>query len=160
MCASSGKHSFNNPFFIHVMSISLPPLAGPGRSQRPPLANTSLIHANLINVIHADPSNAHQFNFPRLLTPSVQVPTLAALAYHKSTGRTPASPNQRLGYTENFLYMLDGGNSANAYRPHPKLVRALVSLVSRMRSPRLYWDAVARSFDLGWCFPALVFKSS
>jgi len=54
-----------------------------------------------------------------------KVPTLAALAYHKSTGRTPAPPNQRLGYTENFLYMLDGANSANTYRPHPKLVRAL-----------------------------------
>jgi hypothetical protein len=57
-----------------------------------------------------------------------QVPTLAALAYHKSTGRVPAPPNQRLGYTENFLYMLDGANSTNTYRPHPKLVRALVSV--------------------------------
>ncbi len=55
-----------------------------------------------------------------------KVPSLAALAYHKSTGRRPAPPNQRLGYTENFLYMLDGFNSGNQYRPHPKLVRALV----------------------------------
>ncbi len=55
----------------------------------------------------------------------LQMPHLAALAYHKSTGRHAAPPNQRLGYTENFLYMLDGGRSPN-YRPNPKLVRALV----------------------------------
>mmetsp|Transcript_34533 Transcript_34533/g.87293 ORF Transcript_34533/g.87293 Transcript_34533/m.87293 type:complete len:513 (-) Transcript_34533:781-2319(-) len=54
-----------------------------------------------------------------------KIPTLSAWAYHKSTGRTPAPPNQRLGYTENFMYMLDGGNSGGAYKPHPKLVRAL-----------------------------------
>eukprot|EP00199_Chlamydomonas_sp_CCMP681_P000765 CAMPEP_0119106864 /NCGR_PEP_ID=MMETSP1180-20130426/6568_1 /TAXON_ID=3052 ORGANISM="Chlamydomonas cf sp, Strain CCMP681" /NCGR_SAMPLE_ID=MMETSP1180 /ASSEMBLY_ACC=CAM_ASM_000741 /LENGTH=503 /DNA_ID=CAMNT_0007092261 /DNA_START=121 /DNA_END=1632 /DNA_ORIENTATION=+ len=54
-----------------------------------------------------------------------KVPTLAALAYHKLSGRRPTPPNQRLGYTENFLYMLDGGNSGGAYRPNPKLVRAL-----------------------------------
>ncbi|GFH18987.1 citrate synthase [Haematococcus lacustris] len=54
-----------------------------------------------------------------------KVPTLAALAYHKCTGRKAAPPNQRLGYTENFLYMLDGDNSATSYRPNPKLVRAL-----------------------------------
>lgn len=55
----------------------------------------------------------------------VQIPTLAALAYHKSTGRRPAPPNQRLDYSENFLAMLDGGANPN-YRPHPKLARALV----------------------------------
>uniref|UniRef100_A0A7S0VEM7 Citrate synthase n=1 Tax=Polytomella parva TaxID=51329 RepID=A0A7S0VEM7_9CHLO len=53
-----------------------------------------------------------------------KVPTLAALAYHKCTGRTAAPPNQSLDYSENFLYMLDGGNSPN-YRPNPKLARAL-----------------------------------
>lgn len=67
-----------------------------------------------------------------------KVPTLAALAYHKSTGRSPALPNQRLGYTENFLYMLDGANSANAYRPHPKLVRALVSYLKTTFLKRHY----------------------
>lgn len=44
-----------------------------------------------------------------LLPPALpqQISTLAALAYHKSTGRTAARPNQRLGFAENFLYMLD-----------------------------------------------------
>ncbi|GIL77213.1 hypothetical protein Vretimale_3108 [Volvox reticuliferus] len=53
-----------------------------------------------------------------------KVPTLAALAYHKSTGRKAAPPNQRLDYAENFLYMLDGGYTPS-YRPNPKLARAL-----------------------------------
>ena len=34
---------------------------------------------------------------------------MAALAYHRATGRKAALPNQRLGYAENFLYMLDAG---------------------------------------------------
>lgn len=53
-----------------------------------------------------------------------KIPTLAALAYHKSTGRAAAPPNQRLSYSENFLYMLDGGHSPD-YRPNPRLARAL-----------------------------------
>ncbi len=64
-----------------------------------------------------------------------QIPTLSALAYHKCTGRTAAPPNQRLTYSENFLYMLDGGHSPD-YRPNPRLARALVSpLVPRMKPP-------------------------
>lgn len=54
----------------------------------------------------------------------MQISTLAALAYHKSTGRTAARPNQRLGFAENFLYMLDS-NGNTEYRPNPKLARAL-----------------------------------
>lgn len=56
---------------------------------------------------------------------SSQIPTLAALAYHKSTGRTAQHPNQRLPYSENFLFMLDGGYNPN-YKPNPRLARALV----------------------------------
>ncbi len=29
-----------------------------------------------------------------------KIPTLAALAYHRASGRKPAQPNQNLGYTE------------------------------------------------------------
>ena len=54
-----------------------------------------------------------------------KIPTLSALAYHKSTGRKAAPPNQRMSYSENFLYMLDGGASPD-YRPNPRLARALV----------------------------------
>jgi citrate synthase len=53
-----------------------------------------------------------------------KVPTLAALAYHKSTGRFAAPPNQRLSYAENFLYMLDAGSNPS-YKPNPRLARAL-----------------------------------
>lgn len=53
-----------------------------------------------------------------------KIPTLAALAYHRASGRKPAPPNQQLGYAENFLYMLDAGAQTN-YRPNPRLARAL-----------------------------------
>jgi len=53
-----------------------------------------------------------------------KVATLGAYAYHKSTGRRPAPPQQHLDYATNFLYMLDAGSSPN-YRPHPRLARAL-----------------------------------
>jgi len=48
-------------------------------------------------------------------TPPRQISTLAALAYHKSTGRKATPPNQRLGFAENFLYMLDA-NGVPSYR--------------------------------------------
>ena len=50
--------------------------------------------------------------------------TLAAHAYHRNTGRTPAHPNQTMGYAENFLYMLDAGLDPN-HRPNPRLAKAL-----------------------------------
>ena len=36
-----------------------------------------------------------------------KIPAIAALAYHRASGRVYTPPNQRLGYAENFLYMLD-----------------------------------------------------
>ncbi|GMH34299.1 hypothetical protein BSKO_02133 [Bryopsis sp. KO-2023] len=53
-----------------------------------------------------------------------KLPALAALAYHRASGRESAPPNQSLDYAENFLYMLDAGRRTD-YRPHPKLARAL-----------------------------------
>ena len=50
--------------------------------------------------------------------------TLAAHAFHRNTGRTPAHPNQTMGYAENFLYMLDAGLDPN-HRPNPRLAKAL-----------------------------------
>ena len=50
--------------------------------------------------------------------------TLAAHAYHRNTGRAPAHPNQKLGYAENFLYMLDAGLDPD-HRPNPRLAKAL-----------------------------------
>jgi citrate synthase len=53
-----------------------------------------------------------------------KMPTLASYAYHKATGHRPGPPNQHLGYSENFLAMLDGTNTPN-YKPHPKLAKAM-----------------------------------
>lgn len=52
------------------------------------------------------------------------MPAIAALAYHRASGRLAAVPNQRLPYADNFLFMLDAGASPT-YRPHPRLARAL-----------------------------------
>ncbi|KAF4688769.1 hypothetical protein FOZ60_002435 [Perkinsus olseni] len=51
--------------------------------------------------------------------------TLAAMAYRHRMGRPFNTPNSDLGYTENFLYMLDVSHEGTSYRPHPKLVKAL-----------------------------------
>eukprot|EP00951_Prasinocladus_malaysianus_P018067 scaffold143461_cov46-Prasinocladus_malaysianus.AAC.1 len=53
-----------------------------------------------------------------------KVPTLAAYAYHRGTGRKPSQPNLHLSYAENFLYMLDA-NGSPSYKPNPKLARCL-----------------------------------
>lgn len=47
--------------------------------------------------------------------PPPQIATLSALAYHKSTGRKATQPNQRMGFAENFLFMLDA-NGVPTYR--------------------------------------------
>lgn len=54
-----------------------------------------------------------------------KVPALAAYAYHRKTGQRPSPPTQRLGYTDNFLFMLDAGPGNPNYRPSPRLARAL-----------------------------------
>ncbi|KAL2915224.1 hypothetical protein HK105_205331 [Polyrhizophydium stewartii] len=53
-----------------------------------------------------------------------KLPTLAACAYRHRIGRSYNSPSNELGYTENFLYMLDRLSETN-YTPHPQLARAL-----------------------------------
>lgn len=55
------------------------------------------------------------------------MPTIAAFAYRRRTGRPyvdPSNPSLNLGYAGNFLYMLDKMSEEN-YRPHPVLVRAI-----------------------------------
>lgn len=53
-----------------------------------------------------------------------KIPTLAAWAYHRGTGKQPAAPRQNLGFTENFLAMLDS-NGRPEYAPNPRLAKAL-----------------------------------
>ena len=53
-----------------------------------------------------------------------KMPTLAANSYRHRMGREFNMPSSKLGYVENFLYMMDRLNESD-YRPHPKLVRAM-----------------------------------
>jgi Citrate synthase, C-terminal domain len=62
--------------------------------------------------------------YETMLHAAGKAPAMAALAYHRATGRRAAQPNQRLGYGENFLYMLDAG-AKGAYKPNPRLARAI-----------------------------------
>jgi citrate synthase len=56
-----------------------------------------------------------------------KLPTIAACAYRHRIGKPYNYPNSNLGYTENFLFMLDKLDE-NDYRPHPVLARALDKL--------------------------------
>jgi citrate synthase len=53
-----------------------------------------------------------------------KMPAIAALAYHRASGRQFAQPNTELSYSENFLYMLDAGATRD-YKPNPRLARAI-----------------------------------
>jgi len=58
------------------------------------------------------------------LTRAGKMPAIAALAYHRASGRQFAQPNTELSYSENFLYMLDAGATRD-YKPNPRLARAI-----------------------------------
>lgn len=51
--------------------------------------------------------------------------TIAAMVYRHRMGRPFNLPNSDLGYVENFLYMMDVNHEGVAFKPHPKLVKAL-----------------------------------
>jgi citrate synthase len=51
--------------------------------------------------------------------------TIAAMVYRHRMGRPFNIPNSDLSYVENFLYMMDVYHEGTAFRPHPKLVKAL-----------------------------------
>lgn len=53
-----------------------------------------------------------------------KLPTVAAFAYRHRIGRPYNYPNSDLGYTANFLYMLDYMNQSN-YKVNPVLAKAL-----------------------------------
>ena len=52
-------------------------------------------------------------------------PAIAAACYRHRVGKPIISPNENLGYVENFLYMMDAETTDPNYRPHPKIVKAL-----------------------------------
>ncbi|KAK9473732.1 citrate synthase-like protein [Dipodascopsis tothii] len=51
--------------------------------------------------------------------------TIAAMAYRLRIGRPFNAPRADLSYTENLLYMMDHMAEPNAYRPDPRLAKAL-----------------------------------
>jgi citrate synthase len=58
----------------------------------------------------------------------LQMPTLAALVYHKLCGSTATAPHASMGYAENLLYMLNAQGDPS-YRPDQKMVAALEVLL-------------------------------
>jgi len=52
-------------------------------------------------------------------------PAIAAACYRHKLGLPINSPNEDLGYIENFLYMMDKNASDKDFRVHPKIVRAI-----------------------------------
>lgn len=68
-----------------------------------------------------DDEDARQKNVWRILG---KLPTMAAFAYRHRIGRPYNYPNSELGYTANFLYMLDFMNQSN-YEVNPVLAKAL-----------------------------------
>ena len=69
------------------------------------------------------------------------MPAIAALAYHRASGRNISQPNQRLSYSENFLYMLDAANKPGC------AAAMIVRFLPSARAPcpfstsRLVWNA-------------------
>lgn len=51
------------------------------------------------------------------MSPAGKMPAIAALAYHRASGRNISQPNQRMSYSENFLYMLDAANKPGCVLP-------------------------------------------
>jgi len=56
-----------------------------------------------------------------------KIPVIASYAYRNRIGKPYNSPQSNLGFTENFLYMLDR-LSENDYKPNPKIAKALDTL--------------------------------
>ena len=71
-----------------------------------------------------------------------KMPAIAALAYHRASGREVSTPNQRLSYSENFLYMLDAANKpsyrcATAACSPPIIRSCVVKCITDEKCPAL-----------------------
>merc|ERR1719253_2088630 len=54
-----------------------------------------------------------------------KAPTISAMSYRQRMGQSFNLPNTEMGYTENFLYMMDCNHEGTSFKPHPVLVKAL-----------------------------------
>jgi citrate synthase len=79
-----------------------------------------------LSTFHPDAKKIHD---PELRLKNIwrilgKLPTMAAFAYRHRIGRPYNYPNSAMGYTANFLYMLDYMNQSN-YEVNPTLAKAL-----------------------------------
>ncbi|KAI9146362.1 citrate synthase-like protein [Paraphysoderma sedebokerense] len=89
------------------------------------IAALSTFHPEASTAIHGD----HIYKSESMVNKQIlrllgKVPTIAACAYRHRIGRPYNYPSNELGYTENFLYMLDKLSETN-YKPNPTLAKAL-----------------------------------
>jgi citrate synthase len=89
------------------------------------IAAMSTFHQEASTIIHGE----HIYRDEAMINKQIfrllgKMPTLAACAYRHRIGRSYNYPSNDLGYTENFLYMMDR-LSEKDYRPNPVLARAL-----------------------------------
>jgi citrate synthase len=89
------------------------------------LATLSTLHPSANTALQGeDIYDEEQMVNKQIFRAIAKLPTIAACAYRHRIGRSYNSPSEGLGYTENFLYMLDRLSEHN-YVPHPKLAHAL-----------------------------------
>lgn len=83
-----------------------------------------------LSTLHPDSKNIHdpQSRDKQILRILGKLPTIAAFAYRHRIGRPYVYPNNKLGYAENFLYMLDYMHQGN-YEVDPVLADALDTLL-------------------------------
>lgn len=77
-----------------------------------------------LSLISSPPQFVSFLRIPQIYRILGKMPTIAANAYRHRQGRPYNTPQQGLGYCENFLYMLDRLSEPD-YRPDPRLARAL-----------------------------------
>ena len=84
---------------------------------------------SIMSTLHPDAKMVHdaENRDKQMLRLLGKLPTVAAYAYRHRIGRPYNYPNNRLGYAENFLYMLDYMHQSN-YKVEPVLAEALDTL--------------------------------
>lgn len=92
-----------------------------------PEANPSLAGQKLYTNAASGNMEALQMLDKQILRILGKAPTLAAASYRMRQGRPFNRPAQGLGYTGNFLYLLDHLSETD-YQPHPVLTKALDKL--------------------------------
>ena len=124
--AEEWAHKVNHHTFVHEDLKRMMQLfrydAHPMGMMISSLAAMSTLHPDSKNVHDPDARNK------QILRILGKLPTIAAFAYRHRIGRPYVYPNNKLGYAENFLYMLDYMHQSN-YEVDPVLADALDTLL-------------------------------